>query len=219
MTEVVGPRAAQRGRIDKRQAILHAAFTVFAREGYAQACVNEIAAEAGVAKPTVYNHLTDKANLFRHAVQAAHDTLTARNLATVGRLADAGENLRATLLSVARDLAGSGADERSRALRRLLLAEASRFPELLDACGTHRLTEALADRFARLALGGRLRLTDPTLAAEQFLALIDGPLENRSRYGTRPIPPAEQEEIAAAAVNTFEAAFTPTPAVEDARTR
>ncbi|WP_372343089.1 helix-turn-helix domain-containing protein [Streptomyces sp. KL116D] len=28
----------------------------------------EIAEEAGVAKPTVYNHLSDKENLFRHAV-------------------------------------------------------------------------------------------------------------------------------------------------------
>ncbi|GAB7039025.1 MULTISPECIES: TetR/AcrR family transcriptional regulator [Catenuloplanes] len=214
MTEVAGRddrrRGAQRGRIDKRAAILDAAFTVFAREGYAQACVNQIAAEAGVAKPTVYNHLTDKANLFRHAIRAAHDGLLRENLATVARLADPGTDLRQTLLAVGRDLARTGADERTWALRRLLHAEAARFPELLDDAvdqDVRRLTEALADRFARLALGGRLHLTDPTVAAEQFLALVDGPLESRSRYGTRPVTAADQEQIANAAVQTFIAAF------------
>lgn len=64
-------REAPRGRIDKRQAILEAAFRTFAREGYGQSCVREIAAEAGVAKPTIYNHLGDKETLFREAMLAA----------------------------------------------------------------------------------------------------------------------------------------------------
>jgi AcrR family transcriptional regulator len=199
-----------RGRIDKRQAILAAAFTVFARKGYAQACVNEIAAEAGVAKPTVYNHLNDKVNLFRHAVEAASDTLIAQNLAIIGRLADPGDDLRVALLAVGGDLARVACDERARALRRLLYAEAARFPELLDAVsgrGPDRLTEALADRFARLALGGRLRISDPALAAEQFLALITGPLESRSHYGNRSIAAQEQRAVTVAAVDTFLLAF------------
>ncbi|WP_131770844.1 TetR/AcrR family transcriptional regulator, partial [Candidatus Protofrankia californiensis] len=54
-----------RGRVDKREAILAAAFEVFARKGYEGASVDLIASEAGVAKPTLYNHLGSKENLFR----------------------------------------------------------------------------------------------------------------------------------------------------------
>src|SRR3954469_20287962 len=81
-----GASALTHGRVDKRQAILDAAFAVFARRGYAQACVQEIAEEARVAKPTVYSHLNDKETLFRHTIEAAADTLMAENLAVVERL-------------------------------------------------------------------------------------------------------------------------------------
>ncbi|MEV0048223.1 TetR/AcrR family transcriptional regulator C-terminal domain-containing protein [Nocardia rhamnosiphila] len=58
-----------------------------------------------------------------------------------------------------------------------------------------------------LALSGKLRTTDPATAAEQFLALLTGPLENRSAHGTRKVPPAELRAIATAAVRTFLAAY------------
>ncbi|MFI6521730.1 TetR/AcrR family transcriptional regulator [Spirillospora sp. NPDC050679] len=202
--------ATSRGRIDKRQAILEGAFTVFARQGYAQSCVQDIADEAGVAKPTVYNHLTDKATLFRHAVQAAARTSLDRRLAALRPLADPGDDLRATLEAVGRDLLDLHCDERSCALRRLLYSEISQFPDLLDIAadsGPQHLVQALADRLARLALAGRLRLTDPDLAAEQFLALLVGPLEARTQMGTRRIEAAELDALARAAVATFLLAF------------
>ncbi|TDC20573.1 TetR/AcrR family transcriptional regulator [Streptomyces sp. 8K308] len=208
-------RTAPRGRIDKRQAILEAAFRVFARQGYANACVQEIAAEAGVAKPTVYNHLDSKERLFREAMAAAAASATARNLAAIDRLRAPGDDLRRALEEVARHLLGCYADERSRALWRLLNAELTAFPDLLDVVwgeGASRVTEALADRLARLALAGRLTIADPARAAEQFSGLLMGPVESRSRLGTRPVPDAELDELAADAVDTFLAAFGPAPA-------
>ncbi|MFD4194578.1 MULTISPECIES: TetR/AcrR family transcriptional regulator [Amycolatopsis] len=202
---------ATRGRIDKRQAILDAAFTVFARQGYAQACVAEVAAEAGVAKPTVYNHFTEKANLFREAMTAEAAKAIAENLAAVDRLRDAGEDLRALLEQVGRRLIDCYTDDRSWAFRRLLQAELARFPELLDTvqtrAGTNVVTDALADRLARLALDGRLKITDPAQAAEQFGALLTAPLESRTRLGTRALPAAERDAVAAAAVDTFLRAY------------
>jgi len=210
-TSAASGRKAPRGRIDKRQAILEAAFTVFAREGYANACVKAIAAEAGVAKPTVYNHLSDKANLFRHAIEAASDTAMAQNLAVVGRLADPGDDLRAALEDIGDRLLLCYSSDESWALRRLIYAEAARFPDLLDVVRgggrTNRVTEALADRLARLALDGRLRLSDPAQAAEQFIALLTGPMEERSRFGTEQVPSDEQRRLARAAVHTFLQAF------------
>ncbi|BCB74460.1 TetR/AcrR family transcriptional regulator [Phytohabitans flavus] len=204
------PSTTSHGRIDKRQAILEGAFRVFARQGYAQACVQEIANEAGVAKPTVYNHLTDKATLFRHALEAAARTVLEERLAALGPLQGSAEGLRETLTSVAYRLLQLHCDDRSCALRRLLYSEINKFPDSLDIVrqyGPHRLNEALADRLARLMLAGRLPTGDPARAAEQFIALVVGPLEARSEMGTRPISGSELRELAEAAVRTFLLAF------------
>ncbi|MEV0038363.1 TetR/AcrR family transcriptional regulator [Streptomyces sp. NPDC050804] len=212
MTEAtaLAGRTASRGRIDKRRAILDAAFTVFARRGYGQACVKEIAEVAGVAKPTVYNHLNDKETLFRHAMEAAADTVMAENLAAVERLREPGDDLRAALEDMAYRMLLVCCDERGRALRWLTYAQVARFPDLIEAVQgrtSNRLGEALADRLARLSLSGRLRPCDPEAAAEQLLALLTGPMETRSRLGTREVPAAETRAVAKAAVDTFLRAY------------
>ncbi|MFE9250970.1 TetR/AcrR family transcriptional regulator [Streptomyces sp. NPDC007088] len=205
-------RPAPRGRIDKRQAILDGAFAVFARRGYAGACVQEIAEEAGVAKPTVYNHLSDKENLFRHAMTAAADLVMAENLAVVERLREPGDDLRAALEDVGNRLLHTCCGQRARSLRALTYAQLAAFPDLAEVVQgrtSERIGEALGDRFARLALAGRLDTRDPARAAEQFLALLTGPMEARSRLGTRKVGATETQEIARAAVHTFLRAYAP----------
>jgi TetR/AcrR family transcriptional repressor of mexJK operon len=206
---------AARGRIDKRQAILDAAFTVFARQGYAQAGVDVIAAEANVAKATVYSHFGDKENLLREAIAASADQALAENLAAVEQLTDRGDDLRANLERVGLRLLQCYCDDQSWALRRLLSAEINQFPELLDIIhnrAADRITEALADRLARLTVAGHLHTPDPILAAEQFFALLTGPIDKRARLGTRHVPNTELRTVAHAAVHTFLQAFTPKPA-------
>ncbi|CAI7980949.1 MULTISPECIES: TetR/AcrR family transcriptional regulator [unclassified Parafrankia] len=199
-----------RGRIDKRQAILDAAFAVFAREGYAQASIDMIASEAGVAKPTIYNHLGGKENLFRHAMAAAADRTTAKSLAVVSRLTADVADLPTAFTDVGRALLECYCAADSWALRRLLHAEIVRFPDLFDmigANGPNQVGEAFADRLARLALAGRLRLADPVEAAEQFLALLTGPVAHRSALGTRPFDDTQIQHTARAATATFLRAF------------
>ncbi|MEV6809701.1 TetR/AcrR family transcriptional regulator [Streptomyces sp. NPDC051132] len=224
-TGKAAPRAASRGRIDKRKAILSAAFTVFSHRGYARACMEEIAEVAGVAKHTVYNHLGDKENVFRSALETAADTVMAENLAVVelltvdghghghGHGAEAGdEEVQAVFEDVAHRLLLQCCDERSWALRRLLYAEVARFPELLEIVwgrGASRLQQSVADRLARLSLAGRLRACDPAEAAEQFLALLTGPMERRSRLGTQAVDKEELRAVAGSAVRTFLLAYRP----------
>ncbi|MFF2083883.1 TetR/AcrR family transcriptional regulator [Nocardia sp. NPDC058176] len=211
VTTPTGPTTS-RGRIDKRQAILDAAFVVFARRGYAQAGVQEVAEEAGVAKPTIYNHLNDKETLFRHAITAASDAVLAENLAVVERLRTPGDDLRAALDDVAYRLIRSCCTEQSRSLRWLTYGTVAQFPDLIDVVVSRtsdQLGEALADRLARLSLSGRLRPCDPATAAEQFLVLITGPMEGRTRLGTRKVTTAEMRAVATAAVDTFLRAYEP----------
>ncbi|MBW5421111.1 TetR family transcriptional regulator [Streptomyces sp. BG9H] len=199
-----GSGRTARGRIERRQAILDGAFAVFARRGYAQTCVKEIAQEAGVAKPTVYNHLDDKESLYREAVEIAADRIGARSLDVVERLREvaADSDPCAPLTAVARDLLRVFSSRDARAVRQLASAEAAQFPELaasVRARTTLRVCSALADRLARLALAGRLRPCDPEVAAEHFLSLLTGPLEYR--------PDADPDTVAAQATEVFLRAY------------
>ncbi|MFD5437880.1 TetR/AcrR family transcriptional regulator [Kitasatospora sp. NPDC127067] len=199
-------RGQTQRQTERRQAILDGAFAVFARRGYAQACVQEIAGEAGVAKPTVYSHLADKESLYREAVEAVAERVGARAVAAVEPLrsaatADAAD-LRAALTSAAHALLLAICCQESRAVRQLACAQAVQFPGLAAAVRERVLLRphtALADRLTRLVLSGRLRPCDPDRATEHLLALLTGPLEHR--------PDADVREVAAEAVDVFLRAY------------
>lgn len=202
-----------RGRIDKRQAILDAAFRVFAEQGYDQASVDEIAAAARVAKATIYNHFGDKESVLRDLITSEADRALADHLAIVSRLSGSEDELRSTLEDVGFELLERYFDEKTVLYRRLLATAITRFPAIIDTIrgGTaDRIMDALADRLARIALAGWLRFEDPALAAEQFWALLAGPTEARSGMGSRRISETELRIAAAAAVDTFLRAFAKT---------
>ena len=54
----------------KRQAILDAARQMFTAQGFDGASMDQIAAEAGVSKLTVYSHFGDKETLFGEVVKS-----------------------------------------------------------------------------------------------------------------------------------------------------
>ncbi|MGX1807210.1 TetR/AcrR family transcriptional regulator [Nocardia sp. NPDC055321] len=201
-----------KGRIDKRQAILAAAFEVFAGDGYHRASVDAIALAAGVAKHTIYNHFGDKESLLRAVVADLAEQALVRNLAAV-EILDRGADLAESLTETGVRLAECYCDEHTVALRRLLQAQLPTMPDLLDLIrdrATDRVNDALAARLARLALAGRLDLHgDPAVAAEQFGALLTGPLESRTRMGTAKISKSELRQLVRNAVDTFLRAFGP----------
>lgn len=201
-----------KGRIDKRQAILGAAFEVFAGDGYHRASVDAIALAAGVAKHTIYNHFGDKESLLRAVVADLAEQALVRNLAAV-EILDRGADLAESLTETGVRLAECYCDEHTVALRRLLQAQLPTMPDLLDLIrdrATDRVNDALAARLARLALAGRLELHgDPAVAAEQFGALLTGPLESRTRMGTAKISKSELRQLVRNAVETFLRAFGP----------
>lgn len=208
--EAKAPRPATRGRVEKRQAILDAALVVFAREGYDRAGVDVIAAEAGVAKPTVYNHFGGKETLFREMVLSSAIRSRESSLAAIDALPVAPADLTAELLGLAHRLAVCFRDPRAWVLQRVLVTESAHFPDLLKEVvgdGTFRITEALAGRLALLGAAGRLDMPDPVRAAAHFFALTTGEVLTRSLNGARPTEAAELDVILAAGVDTFLRAF------------
>ncbi len=65
-------------RPSRRQEILHAAIAVFARKGYVEANVDDIAREASVVPTAIYYHFGSKEELFHQALRAAMDGFSER---------------------------------------------------------------------------------------------------------------------------------------------
>jgi TetR/AcrR family transcriptional repressor of mexJK operon len=158
----------------KRRAIMDAATTVFLRNGYVGASMDEVATLAAVSKQTVYKHFADKQSLFSEIVTGTVDEAGDRVHAEVLSLADSGD-IEADLRDLARRQLALVMQPRVLQLRRLVIGEAGRFPELgrtFYERGPGRTMGALASAFERLAAAGALKLDDPALAAEHFNWLV-----------------------------------------------
>ncbi|WP_309086040.1 TetR/AcrR family transcriptional regulator [Chelativorans sp.] len=199
-----------RGHAAKRQSIIDAAAAVFCREGFAGANIDLIAAEAGVSRQTVYNHHGDKDKLFNAVLREITERANARAFAILDTFPDQPVDLEADLVAFAlRFNKNCIWCREGKSLRKLLLAEGERYPELFEVWrreGPGKIESALASRLARLAHAGYLDIDDPDIAARQFMALNNAELHLPSMFGKS----LSEEETAAAArraVRTFLRAF------------
>src|SRR5262249_46285299 len=109
-----------------RAAILKTAAALFLERGYGGTSMDLIAAEARVARPTIYNQFDSKEALFRAIFSALADEAM-MPLAVAARK---GASVRAALLRLARSSVARALRPSRLALHRLVVAEAARFPEL-----------------------------------------------------------------------------------------
>jgi TetR/AcrR family transcriptional regulator, mexJK operon transcriptional repressor len=195
----------------KRRAILDAAATLFLRNGYRGTSMDEVAALAAVSKQTVYKHFADKEGLFSEIVTGAVKEVSDPVYDEVRRLEDSGD-VEADLRGLARRLLGRVMQPRILQLRRLVIGEAGRFPELGQTFyeqGPGRTIAALATVFERLAERGVLQLDDPRLAAAHFNWLVMSIPLNRAMFLGEDRPPARAElnRYADAGARAFLAAY------------
>ena len=87
-------------RQERRGRLLEAAARVFARNSYDQASMDEIAAEAGVGKPTLYRYFSGKNALFSAVFVEALDVLEAQ----LAQVLETEHGLQARLVGLVRAL-------------------------------------------------------------------------------------------------------------------
>ena len=132
MTDLIESRTEGRRRrkAERPQEIVEAAFVEFSRNGYATTTLEQIAERAGVTKGTIYVYFDNKEHLFismvHEAMKATLDTIKDMFERHEGSTADL---LRAQFSFIYEHIVE---DERRREVARMLIAEASRFPELAD---------------------------------------------------------------------------------------
>jgi TetR/AcrR family transcriptional regulator, mexJK operon transcriptional repressor len=209
-----GETGAETARsVRRRQAILAAATEVFVRHGYLGATTDQVAAAAAVSKQTVYKQFGDKQHLFAEVIgvttTGVADRLGRVVAATLGDVRD----VRTALRDLARGFLHGLLQPDVLRLRRLVIAEADRFPEVGRAWFEHGFDRAL------VILGQALRdleergllhdLGDPRLAAYQFAGLVMYlPMNQLMFAGTGELPPDDElDRIAGSAVEVFLARY------------
>ncbi len=195
----------------KRGAILDAATEVFLSSGYLGTNMDEIAALSKVSKQTVYKHFANKEALFIEIVTSMTSEASDIVHNEMPELDDGGDLAKYLQTYAVRQLTVV-LTPRLMQLRRLVIGEVSRFPELAKVLyerGPKRAMAALATAFERLADRGLLAIDDPALAASQFNWLImSAPLNKAMLLGDGAIPkPAELRRHAANGVRVFLAAY------------
>lgn len=204
----------RRGWAEKREAITRAALTVFGREGYTRASIDAIASEASVSTRTIYNHFTNKEQLFLTVIQDSSTHVADAQIALIDRHFDTitahldTDNLERGLVDFGCVWATSTADFGEHfALVRQINAEVGHIPQpTLDRwqeIGPQRVHRQLARRLQHLADKGLLHITDAGQAAHHLVLLTAGEITSRSHYGANPLDENDVTRIATAGVQTF----------------
>ncbi|HEY2255711.1 MAG TPA: TetR/AcrR family transcriptional regulator [Variovorax sp.] len=158
---------------DLREAFLAAALESFLAHGYAGTSIEAIAREAGVAKITIYRQFDNKEALFR---EVAHRAVSDARATMQATLVHRGSDQRQVLLELIERLYLSASEPKTLALMRLVIAEATRFPELAKSVYSENsyVLAPVVDYLAEAHREGRLHVPDAQLAALQLSTLAFG---------------------------------------------
>jgi TetR/AcrR family transcriptional regulator, mexJK operon transcriptional repressor len=178
---------AKRGRpkldADRQRARIYTvAADLFVQHGFDRVSLSSVARAAGITKRTIYLLVGDKEALFRYACT----TLCSEWCMFVFPDRIEGRQTRDILLVMARMLARDAIDPRTLPFRRMIAAEARRFPELLvDAMSAGRtiMHEAIASIFSDLKDRGMIAPIDSGQAADLFYDTIVGGKAMRAVMG------------------------------------
>jgi TetR/AcrR family transcriptional regulator, mexJK operon transcriptional repressor len=175
----------RRGTDSARSAALLAAATrVFLRDGYGDASIDKVAAEARVSTRTIYERFKNKADLLAAVITRLVD----RDMATVLATAELDRlDPKEALTVIAQTITGRVRDPDSAALFRIVATEAQRFPELaakMRESSKQQWDSAIANYFRGQINRGTLALADPDRAAGLFLQMICAELHECLLFGS-----------------------------------
>lgn len=199
---------------EKHLAIIQAAKESFLETGFGATSMDAVAERAGVSKRTVYSHFESKVSLFGSVMSHLCDMFGGAIQEQIDRMmeiADKADGPDPEMPEMLRILAvrflNLLTDPTDVALFRIIIGEASRFPQLGQEFfekGPKKLSEQLAVYFSRQGELGTITVCDPHEAAWHFLAIVKDPIHLKLLIGLVDTPSkADVEAIAARGVNHF----------------
>lgn len=168
--------------LGKRAAILDVAKRLFSQNGFDGVSMDQIAAEAGVSKLTVYSHFGDKESLFSAAIRAKCE----EQLPSTLFLAGLEGSLREQLSAIARAFLQLITSEEAIAMHRMMMVPGTgdtHVRELFWQAGPQQVKDAFADFLRSRVARDELQIPDIARAASQFLCLIKSELHMQMLCG------------------------------------
>ena len=213
-THAQDPRPRKR-RTRSREKILAAAEVQFLAHGYLGTSMDAVTEQAGVSKQTVYAHFASKETLFRAVIAAMTGGAVADHRARVGEAPQA-ETVGRYLETYAREQLAVVITPRLMALRRLVIGEVTRFPDLgahLYRNGPGASIDRLEAAIAHFGSRGALCVADPAAAADLFNWMVMGGAVARAMHlGDAGLPSAAWSAAhARECTRVFLAAYGPAP--------
>lgn len=160
---------ARRG--DSREAIVGAAQHLFLERGFGSVSMDELATAAGVARRTLYNQFSSKEEIFREMLlRVSHQLESAfpPGIETQGEV-------DGVLRQIARVILGLHANPEYLGFLRMVVADSRQFPWIAEefAAVMDPQTDRLISYLAHLSSVGVLSCRNPTLAAHQFMGMLN----------------------------------------------
>lgn len=185
------PSKQETGRIQEK--ILNTAAGFFFTEGYGATSIEAIAQRARVSKRTIYHRFEDKAEIFSAVVRRVIERLRPPD----GENPFEGKPLEETLLRLARVILKATLSREALALYRVVLAEATRFPELaliVNEQGARRKAVLhIADLLENESRAKDIKPGYALFVAEQFLQMVIAAPQRRALGLGEPMSPEELE--------------------------
>jgi len=198
-----GGRPSRERAGEIRDEILDVATTLLLRDGYGATSIEAVAKRARISKRTFYHRFQNKAELFGAVVHRLVEKLRPQNDAQLFE----GGAFEEILERLALVVVHAALSPQVLALQRVIIAEATRFPELAAVLNEQGARREAIDRVAavleRQARAERFTLENAQFAAEEFLQMVvSGPQRRALGLGT-PLTPDELDRWARAAVKLF----------------
>jgi TetR/AcrR family transcriptional repressor of mexJK operon len=206
----MGATAEQQVRKGRKyDQVLEGARSIFLRDGFDGASVDDIAREAGVSKATLYSYFPDKRLLFMEVAKAE----CGRQADEAMQLIDDSAPVAEVLTLAAERITGFMMSEFGQRIYRMCVAESDRFPGLgaeFYNSGPMLVRERLSEYLISARARGALEVQDVSLAADQFVQLCKASIHERQIFGLGgTITAANVRQVIDGAVSMFLAAYGP----------
>jgi AcrR family transcriptional regulator len=209
MSDTPEPIASRRDlrKQTRGAAIVRAAREAFLRDGYAGMSMSGLIETLGGSKATLWSYFPSKAALFAAVLKDAAGAY-ARDMGEFLRLSD---DPRSGLLEFCKNLIGKIVSPEPLRLTRLVLAESGRSPEvgkIFYAHAVQPMEASIAAYLNRHMDDGRLRKTEPSLAARILIDLCNGP-QARCLWAGESLDEGQIQREAAHITDIFLRAYDP----------
>ncbi|KGJ06831.1 transcriptional regulator, TetR family [Paracoccus halophilus] len=197
------PKALPVTRGRKFLQVLEGARTIFLRDGFEGASVDDIAREAGVSKATLYSYFPDKRVMFIEVFRSE----LAREAADASALVEVDLPVEQVLPFIVQIISAHMVSEFGLRIYRVSVGEAERFPSLAEEyyeAGPVLLRQQLITYLEKCVRQGELRIPDLSLAADQLIELARVTVHDRALFlGPQSIDKDMLRKVNRSAVDMF----------------